>query len=803
MSSSKVLLVDDNATTRKLVRFALQNKGYVVVEAADGGTALRLMEEHRPALVLQDLMLPDIDGFTLVGQLRETSGGKDAAVLAFSGFVSQLEEARLFAVGFDDIIHKPIEPSRLVAIVASHLPTAAPQVDRFGAGRRLLVVDDDPIQLRLTRFRLSRLGFEVQDASDGEQALEHARSSLPDAIVSDVMMPRLDGFGLSLAVRREPVLAHIPVVLVTSSYVEPADRALARRAGASDLVARTPDLDQLIVTLRRTLSADAAPHSPVEEPSPELEGEHNRRVLLQLERQVRLASGLSQRCSLLAAELRVLTGISETVLRHRDIEGALDEALTACFDAAGISLGALYLLDAAGSLRARPVGGDASRKSDELRTFFGHEAVLRQIIASGTTTSLPSRDVLEVPAERVLESCGATSALIVPLADPEGRGGALFLAAKGRDLSQDDWRVFARGVASQIAQTLALAAAFLARETAEREALEQRRIASERAEVLRRILDSIAGLAESLGLAEVAAAHHRVLAALDGHGREPATELSEEFLTESLTPFAAAFRGYAESNARLTGLNAELGERNRELVDAKHEADRANQELESFSYSVSHDLRAPLRRVDGFSRALLERHSEKLSDQGRNCLGQIRAAAERMGDLIEDLLRLSLVGRADLSRTRIDLAVIAHAVLQDLQRKDPERSVSCHIHEAIWVEADPRLTRVLLENLLGNAWKFTAKTAHASIEVGAEQRPGSLICFVRDNGAGFDMQYVGRLFSPFQRLHSEADFPGTGIGLATVRRIVNRHGGQVEAHGAIGEGARISFTLASDGTRLP
>jgi signal transduction histidine kinase len=220
-----------------------------------------------------------------------------------------------------------------------------------------------------------------------------------------------------------------------------------------------------------------------------------------------------------------------------------------------------------------------------------------------------------------------------------------------------------------------------------------------------------------------------------------------------------------------------------------------NQELEAFSYSVSHDLRAPLRSIDGFSHALLEDHAGKLDAKGKDYLLRVRQSAQRMGELIDDLLQLSRVGRADLERDRVDLSGMARAAAEELQKKDPGRQVTICIEDRLIAEADSGLMRVVFENLLGNAWKFTAKVLEARIEMGAEQQDGGTVFFVRDNGAGFDMKYAERLFSPFQRLHTESEFPGTGIGLATVHRIIDRHGGRIRAASVVGQGATFYFTI--------
>jgi light-regulated signal transduction histidine kinase (bacteriophytochrome) len=236
----------------------------------------------------------------------------------------------------------------------------------------------------------------------------------------------------------------------------------------------------------------------------------------------------------------------------------------------------------------------------------------------------------------------------------------------------------------------------------------------------------------------------------------------------------------------------EIAETRAALVE---ELERKNKELEAFSYSVSHDLRAPLRSIDGFSQAILEDCAERLDEKGRDYLRRVRAAAQRMGELIDDMLQLSRVGRGELSRENANLSEIARLVALELRKKDPERRVEVEIQDGLVADADSRLMRVALDNLFGNAWKFTTQVAQARIRFGAEQRAGETVYFVCDNGAGFSMNYVDKLFRPFNRLHSDSDFPGTGIGLATVHRIIDRHGGRVWAEGAVGCGATFYFTV--------
>jgi signal transduction histidine kinase len=236
----------------------------------------------------------------------------------------------------------------------------------------------------------------------------------------------------------------------------------------------------------------------------------------------------------------------------------------------------------------------------------------------------------------------------------------------------------------------------------------------------------------------------------------------------------------------------ELAETRAELVrDLEHK----NRELESFSYAVSHDLRAPLRRIDSFSRAILESQGERLDEPGRRYLERVREASQHMSQLIDDVLYLSRVTRADLREQEVDLSALATLILSRLQESEPARKVETKVRPGVVVTGDGQLLRIALENLLENAWKFTSKQPEARIEFGVTQASGEPTYFVRDNGAGFDMTYADRLFGPFQRLHPQSEFAGSGIGLATVQRVIHRHGGQVGAEGLVGQGATFQFTL--------
>ena len=286
------------------------------------------------------------------------------------------------------------------------------------------------------------------------------------------------------------------------------------------------------------------------------------------------------------------------------------------------------------------------------------------------------------------------------------------------------------------------------------------------------------------------------LRGLHKDGREFPIEISTKpLVAEKGLLVTSAIRDITERKQ----VEKHISDLNKELQDRAAELEAENKELEAFSYSVSHDLRSPLQNIDSFSQILLDEHANGMDAEGRDYAQRLRASCQHMEEIIEAMLALSNMSRHELVLEQVDLTRVAKSVAAELKQKDPDRPVDWAIAEGLTVEGDERLLRVVFENLLGNAWKFTAKRPRARIEFGAlPQCNGARTYFVRDNGAGFDMARAGQLFAPFKRLHDQSQFRGTGVGLATVQRVIRRHRGKIWAEGVVDQGATFCFTLSDD-----
>jgi PAS domain S-box-containing protein len=451
VKGATILVVEDNPITRRMMRFALESEGLRVLEAGEGRTALDLARTQVPDLVLQDYVLPDMDGLQLVEALRALPGTAATPIIVITGMVSQLDDLRRRGLPHTMFLAKPMEPSRLLEVVRSHLAAPAPS---SAAGRRVLVVDDEPLNVKLAALRLRDAGFDVETAGGAEEALQSARARVPDAILSDVLMPGIDGFLLCDTVRRDPRLAQVPVVLLSASYVDDADQALAREMGASALVVRTPDFASAITALGDAVRRGAA--VPVAADGQEREALHKERLQIQLERQLARNDALLRQGAIQAAALSVVRGLAEALAKPRDLASVLGDVLVHCLDATGLSTGLLYLVAPDGTLQLRAQAGLPAEARAAAAACFGHAQALRRILDGTAPVAFSAARGTEVELRSLTQQLGRTSVLVIPFVVAEERVGVLLLAADEQDFADPAWLGFASTLARQFGQTIAV-----------------------------------------------------------------------------------------------------------------------------------------------------------------------------------------------------------------------------------------------------------------------------------------------------------------------------------------------------------
>ena len=456
MAGEPILVVEDNPITRKMICFALAAERYDVLEAGDGKTALELASRRPPALIVQDYVLPDMDGLRLVEGLRALPGLADVPILMVTGMVSQLEALSAAAGQHTTILPKPLEPSRLVEIVGTYLRAGlSAGAHALGRGRRVLVVDDKAMNRQLVARWLRKAGFEVDTAEGGEEALAKARRSVPDAILSDVLMIGMDGFVLCKTVRADPKLKRVPVVLLSAFYVQEPDRELARAMGAHALVLRSPDLQSAVSALLEALENDEPPVMAMSTDA--LDALHKQRVKVQLEAQLARNEALLRQEAIQAAALSVVRALATVLAKPEDLAGVLGDVLVHCLDATGLSTGLLYLPGADGSLQLKAQAGLPSNARADAAACFGTPDLLRRTLDAGDPVGCCTAVPGQPPELRELaERLGRAFVLLIPFVVAEERIGLLVLASDSQNLSEPAWTGFARALAAQFGQTIAV-----------------------------------------------------------------------------------------------------------------------------------------------------------------------------------------------------------------------------------------------------------------------------------------------------------------------------------------------------------
>jgi two-component system, NtrC family, sensor kinase len=665
---SAILVVDDSLTVRMDLVEALDAAGLRSVACATLDQARAALRTHAIALALLDVRLPDGDGVAFLEELRADPRYAELPVLMLSSEAEVKDRIRGLRMGANDYIGKPYDTAAMIDRIRQLISDGISVPERL-----VVVIDDSPTFREALVEALTRAGYATAAAASGPDGLRIAAARRPAAIIVDGAMPDMDGATVIRRVRLDSALRTTPCILLTGSD-DAATEIHALNAGADAFVRKESDVELILARLGAVLRAARA--EPAEARS-------------------------------LLSPKRILAVDDSVSYLHALADQLRDEG----YDVAQATSG---------------------EEAIDLLAVQRVDCILLDRLMPGLSGAETCERIKAAPTVRDIP--------LIMLTSLEGREAMIDGFAAGADdfiSKSSGLDVLKARVQAQLRRKQ-----FEDEHRSIREQLLRSEHEAAEAQAARRLAETRAGLVEQL----------------------------------------------EHSNRELAGANRELASTNRELA-------AANRELEAFSYSVSHDLRAHLRSINGFTRALEEDAGDQLDAAHRRHLTRVLSATVQMSDLIEALLQLSRIGRAQLARSGVDVSAVAGAVLDELHRREPERSVDVIVRPGLVAHADGKLLRIALENLLGNAWKFTSRRAHGRIEVGVDGDHGEPVFFVRDDGAGFDAAYASRLFAPFQRLHSEAEFKGTGIGLATVLRIIERHGGRIWAESAIGDGATFYFTL--------
>jgi PAS domain S-box-containing protein len=802
MRPTSILLVEDNALTRRNVRRALADQPWTVVEAGDVRTALELLETTTPDVVLLDLVLPDGDGASLARRIRAHRTASGASILAFTGLLAP--GAAIDPILFDGVLAKPVDASSLVRQILAHLPMKGGEVRRLGAGRRLIVADDDEGQRKLARFRFAKLGFEVVAVADGAEALEAARARRPDVVVTDALMPRVDGFALCRALRSDPALRTVPVVLVTSSYVEAADRELATQAGASAFVVRTSDLTDVIAAVERVLAQDQGAPLRLSSGSGEWESARSIRTAQQLERQVGHNVELSRQCSTLSAELSVLTTVAEALVEARDVERAMADVLSNCLDVLGTSRGAvcLYLRDGSVSVPVQfGLSPEAVRALAELVPRRDDE---RASDAPAAVVALSS--TLD---EAALGRCSLGPGAITARLASRGE----WLGQLVVDLPQpapESWPSFVGAVANQVSFALALARTFdklSASEARARTIMENAADAIFAVRTDGRIVDCNRAAERLTGRSRVQLEATQLGALLVEANGE--ASLGTQAERGDGAPVARQLRTAEgrELAVETTAAAVELDGEPVLLVVARDVSERdalaaqlrQSQKMDAMGRlagGVAHDFNNLLTIILSycdFAAGSLDAAHALQED-----LAEIRHAGESAVHLTKQLLLFSRQlphepRWVDLNVTLTEMGKMLRRILGE----DVELCFSLAESTGyVWI--DPGSVEQVVMNLVVNARDAMPRGGRievtTAISAPLDSRTDPTVSLtVRDNGSGMREAVVARIFEPF--FSTKPAGQGTGLGLSTVFGIVQRAGGHVTVQSKLGEGSSFCVTF--------
>ena len=808
-----ILVVEDNPISRKLLRITLEGEGYRVLEAPDGATALAHLAQAAPDLILQDLHLPDMDGFDLVRRLRAAPNGKALPILALSGFLARLEEAQATEVGFNGFLVKPIGPAQLVETLRLFLPRSAQGAGNLGEGRRILLVNDCSVEVMCTERFLASRGFEVRMVATGKEALAEAHAVLPKVILLDLLLPDMDGLALCHRFRRDPGLRGIPVVIATSHALGGDLQQLALEVGANALLSRKAGLEEVGNAVLAALAQGPVPAGEL--PLEEARSHLLRCMAAQLQRLESSNASLAQQCTIQSSQISVLGNMCEALAGAGEPDEVLEEVLGSSLDAAGVSKGALFLVDGKGGLVLNQAIGYLPEDRPILEAFFGRADLLRACLLSGnilTPTDEKAGPHLSLPE--------GLSALLVPVLHGRQALGVLFMVTKRANLRGADPLAFARALAAELAQALTLTAAFSRLGLSEeryRAMVEStneglwtldpdRRttfVNQRLSDMLGYPVEEILGRPLSAFVDEASLAGAEEVAGLTLQGTPVSREMKFRRRDGTDLWVHLSTAPLVDSAGRSIGAMALVGDRSeqKKMQEQLMTSDRMAS-VGLLAAGVAHEINNPLTVVLA-SLELAEQDAKLLALQlgedallplTRKCRHALDAAS-RVAQIVRDL---KIFSRAEEDlRQPLELRPILESTVRMAWNEIRHRARLVQDYQPIPRVAgnEGRLGQVFL-NLLVNAAQAIPE-GHAELnEIRVATRvdeSGRVAVEIKDTGSGMSQEVLRHLFTPF--FTTKPVGVGTGLGLSICHRIISGMGGGIRVDSEVGLGTTFRILL--------
>lgn len=819
-TSFLILVIDDNDKIRKDICTLLMNEGYVIREAANAIEALEHIETIKPDLIIQDFSLPDMDGIELNKRLRSHPNGKNVPILALTGFLNAVEETDAKSMNFTTFLIKPIAPAFLIEIVKEYLPVSISESKDLGQKPHILLVDDDPIQLKLLHIFFNQAGFKVTTAIDGIDALEKIKMQIPDAIVSDVLMPKLDGFELCIRIRQDPKFVNMPIILLSSKYIEAADKELAGKVGANAYLMRTSDPKELFETLEKLIKV-TEPSTTILSPH-EFEKEHYSRVVSQLEGSIKRNAELIKKSATQTAEMMLLGVIADVIKNRKGMDLALKEIFELCLDTMGIFNGGLYLKDKDNKLIVSQKMGYLDKDQRELETFFGYPEILDRVIAEKKVVQMRSSEnsIDSFSLEDFFKKANIKSVLIIPLVSMGECFGILFLGSKEDRVLKEEERSLGRILGVEIGQAIALTETFEQLSQSEKRyhsimegascglvVYDKQGLILEVNKEIEKIIKVPSSEIIGKNISEyiLPEEYERLSLYLetiykenDGNIREHHFQLSDG--TIRAIEYSTVGISIGGENVFLSALT-DVTERN--LLRSKAMLSDRLAMVGMLAAGVAHEINNPVAWIksnleylrEKFIATFKEAKVQDIPQEVGEVINDSIEGIKRIQDIVNNLRGFSRVEDSRTNSTDIHKVLdtcLSVAFPEIKYRASVTKDYAPNIPLLFFNEG--KLHQVFL-NILVNGAQAIAEgdPKHNSIHIETGIDGGCVYIKISDTGSGILPENLSKIFEPFFTTKSAGK--GVGLGLTICHDIVDSMGGEIKVQSTVGQGSTFTVIL--------